>query len=204
MDAGSYTTQRDVTSRSGLVRRLIRNTYVAAQAPDTPRLRGQALALVVPPGCVVTDWSACWYWSGVDLPNAHLAVPPLSVFRPSDGGRLRNCLVSSGERRFGADDVVPLTGELGITTPLRTAWDLGRLFRPIIALGGMDALMRHAGFAIDELVGGVGRFVDSAVSSSSGASRLSPTAAPRAWASRACAGTGCPWHTCRRPNPRCR
>ena len=144
--------------RSGLVRRMTRNAYVAAQAPDTRLLRGEALALVVPAGCVVTDWTACWYWSGMDLPNSHLGVPPLSVFRPSDEGRLRNGLVTSGERWFRAGDTMPLTGDLAITTPLRTACDLGRLYRPIIALGGMDALMRHAGFSRGQLVGGVEQF----------------------------------------------
>lgn len=158
--AGAGITRRQLGRlvAGGLVRRLLRNVYVAAQVPDSQELRGQALALVVPPGCVVTDWSACWYWTGMDLPNSHLRVPPLSVFRPSDQGRLRNRLVTSGERWLLPEDTVVLTGDLGITTPVRTALDLGRFFRPIIALGGMDALMRHGSFSTAELVAGVEHF----------------------------------------------
>jgi len=144
--------------RAGLVRRMNRNVYVAAQTPDTQALRGRALALVVPPGCVVTDWTACWYWTGVDLPNSHLQVPPLAVFRPSGAGRLRNGLVTSGERWFQPGDTVALSAALDVTTPLRTAHDIGRFFPPIIALGGMDALIRHCAFSIDELTGEVERF----------------------------------------------
>lgn len=144
--------------REGLLRRPLRGVYVAGQVQDSQHLRGQVLALVVPPGCVVTDWSACWYWTGVDLPNSHIEVPEVSVFRPSDGGRLRNQLARSGERCFRPEDYVPLDGCMSITTPLRTAWDLGRLTAPILALGGIDALLRHGTFTHDELVGGVERF----------------------------------------------
>ncbi len=144
--------------REGFLRRPLRGTYVASQVKDSQRVRGQALELVVPPGCVVTDWSACWYWTGIDLPNSHIQVPPLSVFRSSGDGRLRNDLARSGERWFLPGDHVPLTDHLSITTPLRTAWDLGRFAPPILALGGMDALLRHGTFTPEQLISGVERF----------------------------------------------
>ena len=84
----------------GLVRRLLRGVYVAAQAPDNLLLRAQAVALVVPEDGVVTDWTACWLHAGVLPPGGHLEVPPVSVFRPPGAGRLRNGLCSSGERTF--------------------------------------------------------------------------------------------------------
>lgn len=144
--------------REGYLRRVIRGVYAAAQMPDTTDGRGEALALVLPPGSVVTDWTACWYWTGVDLPNSHLEVPRLSVFRHSGQARLRNNLVTSGERWLLPDDIVPLADGLVVTTPIRTAWDLGRFFPPVIALGGMDALARHANADTKQLVAGVERF----------------------------------------------
>jgi len=141
-----------------LVRRVLRGVYAAAQLPDSHAVRTQALALVAPAGSVVTDWSACWLWTGIHRPNAHREVTPVSLFRTSGDGRLRNPHVLSGERMVAAEDLVPLTGRLFVTTPLRTAWDLGRFAPPVIALGGMDALLRHGSFSEEVLVGGVERF----------------------------------------------
>ncbi len=143
---------------AALIRRVLRGVYAAAQLPESHGLRTQALSLVTPPGSVVTDWSACWLWTGVHRPNAHRERTPVSVFRWSGAGRLRNPLVASGERLFVPDDVAPLTDRLWVTTPLRTAWDLGRFAPPIVALGGVDALLRHGAFPKAELIAGVERF----------------------------------------------
>jgi hypothetical protein len=142
---------------SALIRRVLRGVYVAAQVPESHDLRTRALSLVTPPGSVVTDWSACWLWTGVHRPNAHLERTPVSVFRWSGAGRLRNPQVMSGERLFVPDDIAPLTERLWVTTPLRTAWDLGRFSPAIVALGGIDALLRDGAFSKDELVAGVER-----------------------------------------------
>jgi hypothetical protein len=141
-----------------LLRRPIRSVYVAAQVPDSRQLRRQVLELVGPPGSVVSDWAACWYWTGIDRPNADLSDPALSVLRFRGRDRLRNGLVSSGQRWFLPDDVAPLGGGLYVTTPIRTAWDLGRFFPPVVALGGMDALARLGMFTVAELCDGIERF----------------------------------------------
>ena len=145
--------------RAGLVRRMIRGVYLPAEAGDSIRIRAECLRLVVPPDCFITDRSAGWL-HGADMvlaPNEHLAVPPVSFFRPSDGGRLRNGLVSSGERRIRADELTEIHG-LRVTTPIRTAWDLGRLQHRDLALAGLDAMLRLGVFSGDELVEGVERF----------------------------------------------
>jgi Transcriptional regulator, AbiEi antitoxin len=144
--------------RSGLLRRPVKGVYVAAQVTDSQSLRGRILSLVVPPGSVVTDWSACWFWTGIDRPGSHLACPPLSVFRFRGHERLRNPLVESGQRSLRPSDVVAVDGHISVTTPIRTAWDLGRFSPRILAIGGMDALVRHGPFDVDELVDGVERF----------------------------------------------
>jgi len=144
-------------TEEGLLRRPIRGVYVAAQLPDSRVLRGQILERVAPPGSVVTDWTACWYWTSIDRPNADIEEPRISVFRFRGHERLRNALVSSGERWLTVEDVEPIGGSLFVTTPIRTAWDLGRFSAPVIALGGMDALKRLGVFG-DEFVYGVERF----------------------------------------------
>lgn len=142
----------------GLLMRVLKGVYVATPVELTRQLRGQALCLAAPPGSVVTDWTATWYWTGVDHPRAHLAEVPLSVFRFRGLGRLRNSLVASGQRWFRPSDVVPLDGNVSVSLPIRTAWDLGRFYPGIVAIGGMDALARQGSFAVEELVEGVERF----------------------------------------------
>jgi hypothetical protein len=144
--------------RLGYLRRPIKGVYLASQAEDSRRTRAQALALVVPHGSVVTDWTATWFWTGLDRTGTQHGCAPLSVFRFRGHERLRNSLVSSGERWLLPSDVVPIEGNLLVTSPIRTAWDLGRFSPRIIAIGGMDALVRVGRVPVEELVDGVRRF----------------------------------------------
>jgi hypothetical protein len=152
-------TYRELSSliEAGLLRRVVKGVLVAAQVPDGIDLRLRALALIAPPGCVVVDWTAVWLWTGLLPPGQHLSVPPLSVFKHAGQDRLRNSLCRSGERSFLPDDLVELRG-LRITTPLRTAWDIGRLSHRDLAISALDALLRLGSFTRDEMVDGVSRF----------------------------------------------
>lgn len=144
---------------AALVRRLLCGVYVAAQVPDSQRLRAQAVRLVVPEGFVVTDESAGWL-AGADMilrPGSHLAVPPLSVFATGNHDRLRNALCESGTRTLLAEDVTEIDGVL-LTTPLRTALDLGRLRHRDRALAALDQLLRLADFDREDLLNGMSRF----------------------------------------------
>lgn len=59
---------------SGVLRRLLRGVYAAAELPDTQLLRARAIRLVVPDGFVVTDESAGWLAGrGADDPAPGLA-----------------------------------------------------------------------------------------------------------------------------------
>lgn len=145
--------------REGLLRRPVRGLYLHREAVDSMELRLAALSLVVPADCFIADHTAAWLHAGdVALPpNAHLSLPVPSIFRHTDCGRLRNGLTRSGERTVSPDDLMEMGGLL-VTTPLRTAWDLGRLQRPDLALAGMDQMLALGVFSHAELVHGVRRF----------------------------------------------
>ena len=142
----------------GLLRRPLRGVYHAAHLEDSLELRVECVRLVVPQDGVVTDRTAGWlHGSAMALaPNDHLVVPAVSVFQ-SPGKRLRNDLTASGERLLSERDVVEIQG-VRVTTPLRTACDLGRLLRRDAALAALDAMTRLGRFTVDDLVVEVGRF----------------------------------------------
>lgn len=141
----------------GYLRRMLKGIYVASHLRDDVALRLRALSLVAPPDTVVSDWTATWIHCGILAFGGHQQVPPVSLYRPPGHGRLRNDLSRSGERDLRPDDVVVMDG-LVVTTPLRTAWDVGRFSRRDDAIGGLDALLRLGAFDRDELVAGVERF----------------------------------------------
>lgn len=140
----------------GLLERPLRGVYVATSVPDSIDRRARCLSLVIPPGCFVTDRSAAWL-HGAPMalaPNEDMIVPRVTFFRPSDAGRLRNPLCRSGERWVRPSDLMEVGG-LVVTTPMRTAWDLGRLQHRDVALAGMDAVARASGFDLEEFRDGV-------------------------------------------------
>ena len=144
---------------NGYLRRMVKGVYVATQAGDSTLLRCQALSLVVPDDCVVCDRHAGWLLGAemVLAPNEHLELRPISIYRPSGRGRLRNDLVDSGERNLSDGDVMEING-LRVTTPLRTAWDLGRVRYTDQAIAGLDALFRLEAFTRAEFLAGIERF----------------------------------------------
>ena len=137
----------------GAVRRLIPSVYVAACTRDSLPLRLRALSLVVPPDAVVTDESAGWLHGAemVLAPGPPGDVPPVTIFQRTPGLRLRNGVCASGERHLAARDV-EMIGALRVTTPLRTACDLGRLRHADQAIAGLDQMLRLRRFCHPELM----------------------------------------------------
>ena len=124
-----------------LIRPLVRGTYAVVQLPDNIENRAAALRLVVPLSAVVTDRTAAWL-HGIDvLPRSAVHEPtPLDVFSAEES-RLRRPGVSSGIRGFADHDLTTVGGVI-VTTPLRTALDLGRLMWRYDAIGALDAFLR--------------------------------------------------------------
>ena len=143
---------------AGPLRHPVRGVYCADAIVDDLDHRIDVLRLVVPADCVVTDRTAGWLWGAemVLAPNDHLVTPRASVFAPP-GRRLRNELAASGERMLAEADILDLKGLL-VTTPLRTACDLGRLLHRDQALAGMDSLSALGAFTVEELCLEVRRF----------------------------------------------
>ncbi|CAN5432432.1 hypothetical protein BH09ACT12_BH09ACT12_02300 [soil metagenome] len=146
-------------ARQGYVRRVIKGVYVASQVPDSTSLRCLAVTLVVPEDCVVVDRHAGWLLGAqmVLAPNEHIEPRAVTVFRPSGMGRLRNELTDSGERNLRDQDVMELNG-IRVTTPLRTACDLGRVRWTDPAIAGLDAMLRLGAFSHDELLDEIERY----------------------------------------------
>lgn len=145
--------------QQGFLIRPIKGVYVASQVPDSVELRCACLRLVVPADAVICDRHAGWLHGAemVLAPGEHLALAPIRIFLPRGRGRLRNDLADSGERTFRAGDVMEING-LRVTSPIRTAWDLGRNRWPERSLSALDQLLRLRVFTHDELIAGVERF----------------------------------------------
>jgi hypothetical protein len=140
----------------GLLRPMLRTVWVASHVPDSFRLRVAALKLVVPPHAVVVDRTAAWL-HGVDaLPRrAIYEMPALDVYSLA-GSRMRRSGIHSGTRDLLDRDLIHLD-DLLVTTPLRTACDLGRRLWRYDALGAIDGFLR-LGVPHDELSAEVERF----------------------------------------------
>lgn len=141
---------------AGLLRPVLRGVLVATQVPDSLRLRVSAVRLVVPDHVVAVDRLAAWV-HGVDaLPRSAIhEMPSLDVFSRA-GSRMRRDTLRSGVRDLTARDVCVIDG-LQVTSPLRTACDLGRLLWRYDALGAIDGFLR-LGVDRDELLREVDRF----------------------------------------------
>lgn len=143
---------------SGMVRPVLRDVYVDASVRETIELRAAALAVVAPAHTVVCDQTAAWL-HGVDLQREvdPFWLPPLETYRAGghDGLRRDDCV--RGKRGLDPLDVMEI-GAVAVTTPLRTALDLGRLRRRHEAFAAMNALARAAGFGLPELAAELPRF----------------------------------------------
>ncbi|MBF4160486.1 type IV toxin-antitoxin system AbiEi family antitoxin domain-containing protein [Nocardioides acrostichi] len=143
----------------GWLRRPLKGVYVVGTMADTLDLRCAMLRLVVPDDAYVCDHTAAWLHRGDDAlpPNDHLKTPDVSCFRPS-GKRVRRGGVLSGERKMTTEDVMEVGG-LRVTTPLRTACDVGRLgFNNDIRLHALDMMLATDTFTRERLARETSRF----------------------------------------------
>lgn len=138
--------------------RVLRGVYAAASIPDSIGLRVASLRLVVADHQVVVDRTAAWL-HGVDTYSAaELEAGPLvetCALRGNTRSRLDG--VRGRTRDLAPSDVMDLEG-LGVTTPLRTALDLGCHLRRREAFAALCDLTRHHGLTEADLLTGADRF----------------------------------------------
>jgi hypothetical protein len=140
------------------VRRVLHGVYAERSLPDTVETRIAALQRVMKPHVVVCGRTAAWLY-GVDvfryaelelLPDAETCVLPRQ-------NRMRRGTVDGSRRQLVRGDVVML-GMLTVTSPLRTAVDLGRQLRRRDALAALDGFLRLEYFDHAALEGELRRF----------------------------------------------
>lgn len=137
--------------RDGVVRRVVRGVYVRDDLPDTIELRASAVALVVNRHSVVCDRTAAWL-HGIDA----FGYADTDVFPPIETCVLRGHDPSD---RQGVDgrtrDLKPrdimFLHRVAVTTPLRTALDLGCCLGRHRAIAALDQFMRVHGITREQL-----------------------------------------------------
>lgn len=155
MGLGLTTRALRVAESEGVVRRLFRGVYAAAAVPDTIETRAAALSLVVPPSAVVVDRTAAWLHGVEVMPRDFRLDPPLQMYQRS-GTRIRRPGVDGGRRQLQDRDLT-VVRDLQVTTPLRTALDLGRSLWRYDGLGVLDQFAR-LGVSIDRMTAELPRF----------------------------------------------
>ncbi|MBM9459644.1 DUF559 domain-containing protein [Nocardioides sp. zg-536] len=133
--------------REGVVRHVTRDVYVAADLEDSVELRCRAIARVVRPHQVVCDRTAAWLW-GVDaFAYGELDDPPIETAALRGSTPCRRAAVQGHTRDLSPDDVCTVAG-VRLTTPLRTALDLGCTLHRREALAALDAFRRLHGLSL--------------------------------------------------------
>ena len=142
-----------------LVRHVLQGVYVDAEVPDSLDLRIAAASKVLLPHRVLCDRTAAWL-HGVDaFRYRELEIPaPVEMWVRSGHARVRRRGTSGGERLLLPSDIMTL-GDVRVTTPLRTALDLGCRLSRSEALAVLDAFMRQHELTRADLRAQLGRFV---------------------------------------------
>ncbi|HEX3929769.1 MAG TPA: hypothetical protein VHW64_03630 [Nocardioides sp.] len=137
--------------RRGLLRPVLRGVVLRADIPLTTSAKLAAAAWVVNETSVACDRTAAWIW-GVDVHEFREldGIPPVETCVLRGRRRSERKEVRGGSRDLSPSDWLEVDG-VKVTTPLRTAADLGCALPRRQALAAMDALMRAHGFSHRDL-----------------------------------------------------
>jgi len=150
------------TLRAAVAARVLRAPFhgvvVPAHLPDTPEVRAAALALATSEHHVICDRTAAWL-HGIDVfAHAELATPPLvetCALRWRTPTRLQGA--DGRTRDLMPVDIMVLHG-VRVTTPLRTALDLGCQLRRREAMAALNSFAREHGVGAADMVATIQRF----------------------------------------------
>jgi hypothetical protein len=157
-DLGFSEKQLGAAVRQGVLRRVLRGVYLHRDQPDTVETRAACAALVIASGSVVRDRTAAWI-HGIDVFThpEHEVLPPLETCVGRFKAPSERCGVDGGTRDLSPGDVTVIHG-IAVTTPLRTALDLGCNLRRRDALAALDQFMCGFGFTREQYAAEAVRF----------------------------------------------
>lgn len=137
--------------RFRMLRRVVRGVFIRTDIDDTPITRAAAVSLVVNPQHVVCDRTAAWLHGVNVFGYGDLEVqPPVETCVYRGGSPTCRGGVDGRTRDLAAHDVMSLGG-VPVTTPLRTALDLGCALGRRRALGSLDQFMCLHGITTREM-----------------------------------------------------
>lgn len=144
--------------RQGLLRRVLRGVYLRCDQPDTIETRAACAARVITPGSVLRDRTAAWLHGVNVLTHREQEVlPPLETCVGRFCAPSARTGVDGGTRDLAPEDVTIVHG-VAVTTPLRTALDLGCNLRRREAFAALDEFMRRFGITRQEYAATAVRF----------------------------------------------
>jgi hypothetical protein len=193
---GSHAVAAGAVSRAqlqaGLYRSLLWNVYADPGLPVDHQLYARAAALVMPGDAVLAGRSAAgWFGAPFAQPTQPVlvAVPPDSSWRGPRGVRVHRTVVPAAE-------VITVEGDIRITTPERTAWDVAAHETVLDAVALLDGMVRagHVGHAqlIHQAENGVGRWRSRRVAKVMPLVDGRSESPPESWVRVACVRAGLP------------
>jgi hypothetical protein len=138
--------------------RVLQGVYQHSNVSVNAETRAQAAQLVIRPHVVICDRTAAWLY-GVDTFDIRelAALPPIDTCVLTADSRVRRSGCVGTRRALDPADVTRI-GDLSVTTPLRTAHDLGRRLRPWDALAALDGFRRLGLVTASGLQSGIDRY----------------------------------------------
>ena len=150
-DRGISSTKVRRAVRQRLLVQVLRGVYLRADVELTTEVKLTAAARVISAHSIACDRTAAWIWGvGVFEYGELDATPPLETYVLRGHTPTERPEVRGGTRDLLPEDWVEIGG-VKVTTPLRTALDLGCKLNRRPALAAMDALMRAHGFTHVEM-----------------------------------------------------
>jgi Protein of unknown function (DUF559) len=137
--------------RQRMLVRVLQGVFLRSDVELTTQVKLAAAALVISPHAVACDRTAAWLWGVSVFEYGELdTTPPLETYVLRGRNATDRPEVRGGVRDLMPGDWVEIGG-VKVTTPLRTALDLGCKLNRRPALAAMDALMRAHGFSHAEM-----------------------------------------------------
>jgi hypothetical protein len=147
----------DLVASHSLIR-VLHGVYQHVDVARTAETRVLAAQLVIRPHVVICDRTAAWL-HGVDTFDIRelAALPPIDTCVLTADSRVRRKGCNGTRRALEPGDVAQMGGLL-VTTPLRTAHDLGRRLRGSEALAALDGFQRRDLVSSQALSSGLDRY----------------------------------------------